>query len=200
MCGICGYFPVNRDQRVEKPLLQRMNDTIGSSNVNKQLSKIEKDIHAIEQKRHKLVDMRLEDSIDKNTYEEKYSDILGKLEQLVDERKSLQVTSDNEKDIKKRLVEFKKTLEHNEVLDEFDRYVFESIVEKVIVGGVDEDGNKDPFEVTFIYKTGFSNKVDGTKFKPIRRNSKTKYQTDELCSYSSDEVNNLCSHYSDDTR
>jgi hypothetical protein len=38
------------------------------------------------------------------------------------------------KDIKRRLKEFKKTLEENEVLEEFERCVFESVVEKVIVG------------------------------------------------------------------
>ena len=46
-------------------------------------------------------------------------------EQLVEERKKLQETSDNEKDIKKRLKEFTKTLEQNEVLDKFDRYVLD---------------------------------------------------------------------------
>ena len=39
-------------------------------------------------------------------------------------------------------------------LSEFDRYVFENIVEKVIAGGYDEDGNKDPVQLTFVYKTG----------------------------------------------
>jgi len=189
----------NNNKDVLQEFLQRMEDALSSSNVNKQLSKIDKDIHAIEQKKHKLVDMRLEDSIDKATYEEKYSDLVGKLEQLLAERQRLQETSDNEKDIKKRLMEFKKTLEQNEVLDEFDRYVFESIVEKVIIGGVDEDGNKDPFQVTFVYKSGFSNSVDGGRFKPARKNSKSKNQDEELCSYTGDEVSGLCSHYSDDT-
>jgi hypothetical protein len=35
-------------------------------------------------------------------------------------------------------------LEQNEILSEFDRYVFESIVEKDILGDYDEEGNKDP--------------------------------------------------------
>ena len=104
-------------------------------------------------KKSKLVDMRLEEIIDKETYERKYPDLVSKQEQLVEERKKLQETSDNEKDIKKRLKEFKKTLEQNEVLDKFDRYVFESIVEKVIVGGLDENGNVDPAQLTFVYKT-----------------------------------------------
>lgn len=60
-------------------------------------------------------------------------------------------------------------MEQNEVLDKFDRYVFESIVEKVIVGGLDENGNVDPAQLTFVYKTGLKNNVDGAKFKPQRK-------------------------------
>lgn len=37
-------------------------------------------------------------------------------------------------------------------LDEFDRVVFESIVEKVIVGENNEDGTLDPFKLTFVMK------------------------------------------------
>ncbi|MCR2043785.1 zinc ribbon domain-containing protein [Anaerosalibacter massiliensis] len=141
--------------------LQRMDDTLSSSIVNKQLTKIDKDIQALERKKSKLVDMRLEDTIDKDTYETKYSALMEKQEQLLKEREKLQETSANEKDIKRRSREFKKTLEQNEVLSEFDRYVFESIVEKVIVGGYDEDGKKDPAQLTFVYKTGLKNSVDG---------------------------------------
>lgn len=49
----------------------------------------------------------------------------------------------------------KKTLEQNEVLEEVGRYVFKSIAGKVIIGGIDEDGNKDFVQSTFVYKTGF---------------------------------------------
>ncbi|WP_335621923.1 hypothetical protein [Clostridium botulinum] len=53
-------------------------------------------------------------------------------ETLIEDRKEIVETSENEKVIKLRLKEFKKTLEQNEVLDEFDRYVFESVVEKLL--------------------------------------------------------------------
>ena len=49
------------------------------------------------------------------------------------------------------------------MLEEFDRGIFESIVEKVIVGGLDEDGNKDSYKITFIYKTGFKNEIGNAK-------------------------------------
>ncbi|WP_414836216.1 recombinase family protein [Clostridium sporogenes] len=149
--------------------LQRMDDTLSSSTVNKQLSKLDKEVDSIEGKKSKLVDMRLEDTIDKASYEAKYSTSTEKQEQLLKEREKLQETAAKEKDIKRRLRDFKKTLEQNEVLSEFDRYVFESIVEKVIVGGYDEDENKDPAQLTFVYKTGLKNNVDGSPFKPKRK-------------------------------
>lgn len=179
--------------------LQRMDDTLSSSTVNKQLSKLDKEIEYIERKKSKLVDMRLEDTIDKVSYEAKYSSFTEKQEQLLKDREKLQETAANEKDIKRRLRDFKKTLEQNEVLSEFDRYVFESIVEKVIVGGYDEDGNKDPAQLTFVYKTGLKNNVDGSRFKPQRKNARGKHRTAELCSDDKNEVQSLSSHSSSDT-
>lgn len=41
------------------------------------------------------------------------------------------------------------------MLNKFDRVVFESIVEKVIVGDVSEDGTVDPYKLTFYYFSGF---------------------------------------------
>lgn len=179
--------------------LQRMDDTLSSSTVNKQLSKLDKEIESIEGKKSKLVDMRLEDTIDKDSYEAKYSSFTEKQEQLLKDREKLQETAANEKDIKRRLRDFKKTLEQNEVLSEFDRYVFESIVEKVIVGGYDEDGNKDPAQLTFVYKTGLKNNVDVSRFKPQRKNARGKHRTAELCSNDKNEVQSLHSHSSSDT-
>lgn len=64
----------------------------------------------------------------------------------------------------------------------------------------DEDGNKDPAMLTFIYKTGFKNSLDGTNFKPPRKNSKAAKQNAGLCSHTTDEAKSMCSYHSDDTR
>lgn len=158
-----------------------------------------KDIASLDAKRAKLVDMRLEEIIDKDTYEQKYFDLSSQIEQLQKQRESLQESAETESTMKKRIAEFRRTLEENEVLDTFDRYVFESIVEKVIVGGYDENGNKDPSMLTFIYKTGFKNSLDGTNFKPPRKNSKAAKQSAGLCSHTTDEAKSMCSYHSDDT-
>lgn len=100
--------------------------------------------------------------------------------------------------LKRRVADFKKALSKNEVLQEFDRGIFESIIEKVIVGDYDEDGNKDPYKITFIYKTGFKNEIGNAK----ERFDKSKSVGDkakELCSHIVDEVKDVCSCVSDNT-
>lgn len=100
--------------------------------------------------------------------------------------------------------DFKSMLERKEILKEFDRYVFESIVEKVIVGEIDENGDVDPYKLTFVYKTGFKDDLDGEKFKTPRKNASAKNKrmgrnSAELPSYVSNHVNKSSSHTSDAT-
>lgn len=180
--------------------ISRTEEALSAGNAGKQLAKAKKDIKALEAKRAKLVDMHLEEIIDKETYEAKYLNLTEQIEQLKSTCRDLQDASETESTMKRRISEFRKTLEQNEVLDTFDRYVFESIVEKVIVGGYDEDGNKDPSMLTFIYKTGFKNSVDGTAYKPPRKNSRAAKQNVGLCSHTTDEAKSTCSYHSDDTR
>jgi hypothetical protein len=70
--------------------------------------------------------------------------------------------------------DLRETLEKEEILDEFDRTVFESIIEKVIVGGYDEDGTPDPYKLTFILKGNQTGTVPHAKeqFKEKQKNSK----------------------------
>jgi hypothetical protein len=189
----------DNDKDVLKEFLQRMEQVLSSSNVNKQLAKVEKDISSMQQKRSKLVDLHLDGSIDKATYQEKSAEINSNLEQLESEREGLLQMSDDEKDNRRRLLEFKKTLEQNGALEKFNRYVFESIVEKVIVGGTDDAGNKDPYKLTFIYKTGFEDNRGSTKFKLQRKCKTTKSSSGELCCNASDEVQKSCSDTSVNT-
>ena len=115
-------------------------------------------------------------------YEVKYAEAQSQLEYY-----EKQVQGDDS--LRKRIEGFRKTLTQNQVLEEFDRAVFESIVEKVIVGGYDDDGNADPYKVTFIYKTGFKDSFDHakTKFGP-----KSKKSDENVSSNSSVHQENQC--------
>ena len=58
---------------------------------------------------------------------------------------------------------------------------------------------KTPSMLTFIYKTGFKNSLDGTNFKPPRKNSKTAKQNAGLCSHTTDEAKSMYSYHSNTT-
>ncbi|HBG2164848.1 TPA: recombinase family protein [Clostridioides difficile] len=184
---------------VLEELLSRINDTVGSSEVNNKIRKIEKELSAIEKKINNLVDMRLDDIIEKETYEIKYKELIDNQEKLLNERNKLNIVVKNEKSMKQRLKEFKKTLEENAVLDKFDRSVFESVVEKVIIGEKNKDGENDPTKITFIYKTGFKNTLSSNEFKIPRKNARGRHKRKELCLHGNNEVENLCSHSSSNT-
>jgi len=77
-------------------------------------------------------------------------------EDLVKSVNKLSISVEEEKVIKERLKIFRKFFDSNEPLTNFSKEVFESIVEKIILGGVDDNGNKDPHKLTFIFKTGLT--------------------------------------------
>ena len=182
------------DKDVLDEFLKRTEETLCDSNAAKQLVKVERELQSIEMKRSKLVDMRLDEEIDKNTYDAKSAELATKAAQLEAERQSLQETEKTEKDVKRRIAVFRKTLEQHNVLETFDRYVFESIIEKVIVGGYDENGEKDPAMLTFIYKTGLKNSMDSRSFRKPRKNRITSH---ELSSHDGNEVEKVSSYHGD---
>lgn len=152
MCGD------NRD--VLDEFIERVEATLSESAIEKSIEKIDREVTTIGHKKKNLLDMRLEDKVDQITYDAKMEELSEKEKKLLIERQDYLVKQEDEKNLKRRTKEFKKLLEKNQVLEEFDRGVFESIIEKVIVGEIDENGNKDPYKLTFVYKTGISNKVD----------------------------------------
>lgn len=98
-------------------------------------AQLEKDISALESKKSRMTDMLIDGTISKEVYDEKLNEFIS-----------------HQKDIGRRMAEFRVTLEQEKILDEFDRVVFESIIDRVIVGGYDEDGTPDPYKLTFVLK------------------------------------------------
>jgi len=159
----------------------------------KNISKMDDEIKSTEIKMSKLIDLLLDEKIDKITYEEKYNKLSKDLKELKTERLGLDAVEDETKAIKDRLVDFRKLFESKEILTEFDGDVFKTVVEEVIIGGHNEDEKLDPYMLTFIFKTGLTTKMDGHKLAgKTRENAKNKkypYKEDNPCrSSNSDDV------------
>ena len=126
-------------------MLNRIEISLCSNNPEKEISNIERLISKNAAKKQKLLDMRLDDTLDKDSFDIKF----------------------------------------NELNEQFD-----------------DDGNKDPSMLTFVYKTGFTNSVDANNHKPPRKKRKKNKEKNEnkLSSYSPNEDEKMCSLNSDNTR
>jgi len=57
-------------------------------------------------------------------------------------------------------------------MTEFDPVAFESMIEKVVIGEVGRQGNKDSAKITFVFKTGYTSEADAPPPKKAGRSSK----------------------------
>lgn len=178
--------------------LNRVEKTLGENSIDDQIVKLQKNIGKVQLKRKKLLDNYLGGIVSQDIYEETDLDLKRDVTNLNAKLEYLQQQLDEEGSLKRRLADFKKALSENHVLEEFDRGIFESVIERVIVGGFDEDGNKDPYKITFIYKTGFKNEIGNAKER-FDKSKNIGDKTKELCSHIVDEMKGACSYVSDIT-
>ena len=73
--------------------------------------------------------------------------------------------------ISRRMKDIRSQLKDADIMDHFDRIVFESIVEKIIVGETNEDGTVDPYKLTFVLKGMDNRNVPDVKnrYKNLRK-------------------------------
>ena len=85
-------------------------------------------------------------------YDNKYNELSRKLDKCEEEKAIFVECELSQKNIADKMRAIRTKLKDADVLDEFDRVVFESLVEAVIVGEQAEDGIVDPYKLTFVLK------------------------------------------------
>ena len=127
-------------------------------------------------------------------YEENETTLVRELSNVNIQFAQLLEKQKDQKSLEERISDFKEALLNDEIITEFDRVVFESIIEKVIVGGFDENGNKDPYKITFIYKTGIQDEIKEAKKKFVAKAYEQNEKDTEMYSFSSNDQNNMCTN------
>lgn len=143
---------------VLESVLKSVEETINNDESAAKLSRIDKSLSVLESKRKKLTDMLLDDKITKEAYDEKYNDFTRKINQEKAERSLYADNVNAQRDVGKRMKDIRILLTEAEGMKQFDRVVFESIVEKVIVGETNADGSVDPYKLTFVLR-GIDNRT-----------------------------------------
>ena len=203
----------NNNKEVLDEFLIKTEKTLGNDAVKAEFKKYKRKASEIKTKRKKLLEKYLDNLVAKDIYQETDAEYIKKLAELDRKKEILEKRVEDKDALKERISEFRKTLSNNQVLETFDRSVFESIVEKIIVGGYDKEGNKDPYKITFIYKSGFDDEIDnskkrfGKKYRKITRGKPNAdgpiavdhdFSVSELCSNKQTDIKELCSDAQND--
>ena len=133
-------------------VIHSVEETLSNDESAIKLQKVNKTLDLLESKRKKLTDMLLDDKITKEAYDAKYNELTRKINQTKGERSLYSSNVEAQKHVSQRMKEIRACITEADMLDKFDRAVFESIVEKVIVGDMNEDGIVDPYKLTFVLK------------------------------------------------
>ena len=165
--------------------LERVKKTLEKDDGAKELKAVDKEILKLKERKSTLVDMHLDDKLDKETYQKKLAEINAKLDNLYQRKEVLQNLKVEQEDINKRLMEFQKVLNNHELLTEFDRHVFECIVDRVEVGEINEKGEINPYKLKFIFKTGME-QDEVAMVQP--------FSFANSCSHTCDDCDTICLH------
>lgn len=150
---------VKNKHKTKELLLNTIKGFINDNDYQKSINEIENNKKVLQDKLLKLVDMRLDNSITKEVYDLKEAEIKTKLSNLDVELKELQKLNDDNKNISTKIKEIEKIINVPCTLTEFDENTFENFVEKIVVGEVLQNGEKDPNVIRFILKTGSEFKI-----------------------------------------
>ena len=144
---------VNKQKEVVEEFLKNVETVLDNTDTAKELKKAQNEVNRIENNINKLLDLHLENIITREDFEEKYAKLTKELDEAKAKVKELQEILNKEGNLQNRINTFRKIFETNKTLDEFDREIFESVIEEVIIGS-EEKGEISTNTITFIFRTG----------------------------------------------
>lgn len=149
--------------------LTTVEKTLSTTETEKKYKELDKKLKQLQNNNDKLLDLYLNSSVDKELLDKRVGDNNKEIEKC---KSSIAELKDHLGDVKsktERILEFKKAFDKCSRMKEFDSEIFLAVIDKVIIGGYDEDGNKDPYKITFVFKSGNEIEENGELFKPARK-------------------------------
>ena len=145
---------VKNKYKTKDLMLNSIKEVITNNDYKKKIESLNNEKKTLEKRLSNLIDMKLDDYENKEAYTSKEKEINEKLVLIKKELSDYEMLENENKNLSKQIQSIEKLFEEPSTLKEFDEHAFNSMVEKIIIGGYDEDGNKNPKMIRFILKTG----------------------------------------------
>lgn len=149
--------------------IEKTEPILKESNATTEIEKLNMKEHDLKEKLKKLLDLKLENSITEEAFKEKNYELERKIKAVRKLREQRENNLNNDNVVKDRIVEIKEFLRNSQLITKFDNEIFKLLVDKVIIGEIDKDGNADPYVINFILKTSENNEIDNKLDKQIKK-------------------------------
>ena len=131
----------NKGDIVNK-FITRINSIITENSSSKLIENIETEKEKLKSKMNKLIDLSLDNAIDRETFLERKEKMQNQIEELNLKQEKLAVEERNKTNRKLSINKLKRYLENGEIITEFDKDAFEILVKQVIIGGYIESSTR----------------------------------------------------------
>ena len=155
-------------------LFNAIKKMIEEQGYEKDLKKLQEENEKLNGRLSSLVDMKLDKIIDNDTYVSKEKELLIKIDEVNKKIKNYNNEIINKEKQEKRLNKIQEIINNTPRLETFNEDCFKNMVDKIIVGEIDENGNKNPNVIKFILKTGkdYNFLIDNKKSMSFRKENK----------------------------
>ena len=144
----------NNNKELIQTFLNEMEEIMQEESNESSIKRLEEEKQILKEKIDKLIDLNLNETITLETLQEKKAKLQNKINSIEKEQEHLQLELKDSISLNQGLNKFKTLFKDNEIMPEFDKDVFELMIEKVIIGEKEENGKSNPRVITFILKSG----------------------------------------------
>lgn len=145
----------DNDMSVIRKYIESFIEGLKDNDHAKELESVNREIKQLKNKIDKLVDMMLDGIIDRSVYEVKHNELSEELDSYRMARDELENANLGDATINKRVKELQDALkEHNTPMVDFNRSIFDKIIDEVVLGRYDDNGEFNPYTLEFKLKTG----------------------------------------------
>lgn len=146
---------VEKKHKTKDKLIKAIKDTLTKDDNKVKIDKLYKEKQILEKRLSNLIDMKLDDIENKSAYKEKEKEINDKLRIIVKDIKTLETINRQNKNLSNQLKEIEQIIfEEEKAIKKFDKVKFNNLVDKIIIGEKDENGNINSNIVRFVLKIG----------------------------------------------
>ena len=149
--------------------IEKTEPILKESNATTEIEKMNIKEHDLKEKLKKLLDLKLENSITEEAFKEKNYELERKIKAVRKLKEQRENNLNNDNAVKDRIIEIKEFLKNSQLITKFDKEIFKLLVDKVIIGEIDKDGNANPYVINFILKTSENKELDNQLDKQIKK-------------------------------